>query len=757
MYWRVLGFFIAASVVVGRLAFGRGTNLPAAPSPQPFEPRPSEPQPSESWSWWKLVLASFLTLFAELALIRWISTEVRVFAYVKNLALLLCFLGFGMGCALSRQRTRWWASATALLGLVMVVRVPWHGEQVFEGLSQALGGAQDIDIWATGTVRDWPRFLVALAITGLLLLLITYIFIPLGQIVSRQLELAAKTLRAYSWNLAASLAGILAFFVVSRFGFPPSVWMAIIFFAVALLQDQVPSGLWFAGLAIPAALLLHDVSTPSHFNLWTPYQQIEVSRQNFSGGEFRGAFIRVNHTGYQTMVDLSGSFLSRHPGLMTEPGDQNPYNVPFLFTSSVPRVLIVGAGAGNDAAAAVRHHSLAVDAVEIDPGILALGRSHPERPYSAPQVSVHVTDARAFMRRAHGPYDLVLFGLLDSHTELSDYSNMRIDNFVYTKESFEEAKSLLAPDGVLFIKFQVNHPWIGRRIAEMLTDVFHKQPLAFDAHSSYTVAASCFVISPSEQVEKMLAAQPRLNQFVWQNQTAFLSLPPVPMTTDDWPYLYQEGRWMPGIFLSVGLLVLLLGAGLYWQIPEARTRVPSLFFFSMGAGFLLLEAQVISRLALYFGTTWQVNGIVIGAILAALLVANTIIERQPKPWPRRWYLAGLLAGIVIAYLIPFSRIPGSATFVGGVAACVFIIPVFFAGLLFAAEFRATDSPSAALGANMLGAVVGGLLENLSLVVGLRALLLIALVLYTLAGFGLINHRKRLVASDASVLLPTADN
>ena len=46
---------------------------------------------------------------------------------------------------------------------------------------------------------------------------------------------------------------------------------------------------------------------------------------------------------------------------------------------------------------------------------------------------------------------------------------MRIDNFVYTKESFQEAKALLAPDGVLFIKFQVDHPWIGKRLAEMLT------------------------------------------------------------------------------------------------------------------------------------------------------------------------------------------------------------------------------------------------------------------------------------------------
>jgi hypothetical protein len=156
----------------------------------------------------------------------------------------------------------------------------------------------------------------------------------------------------------------------------------------------------------------------------------------------------------------------------------------------------------------------------------------------------------------------------------------------------------------------------------------------------------------------------------------------------------------------------------------------------MGAGFLLLETQVISRLALYFGTTWQVNGIVIGSILVALLFANAVIEKQRRPWPRWSMFSGLLGGLLLAYIVPFGRIPGSPAFVGWLAAGFFVIPVFFAGILFASEFQKADSPSAALGANMLGAVVGGLLENLSLIIGMKALLLVAVVLYCFAGLGL---------------------
>jgi spermidine synthase len=713
-----------------------------------IKPRSEDASP-ERWSLFSLLLASALTLFAELALIRWVATEVRVFAYVKNLALLLCFLGFGLGCALARQRPRWRTATTALLGLIVIVRLPWRGPQVMESLSQYLGAAQDVEIWATQAVHDTPGFLLAVAITAILLLLITFIFIPIGQTVSRQLELAPSPLYGYSCNLAGSLAGIVAFFAVSWLALPPAVWFAIVLVAMAMLQSNRDNSLRIVAAAVPITLLLFDPSTPHHFTLWTPYQQIELEDKTFPDGALRGSEIRVNHAGYQTIVNLSPDFLARHP--LKEAQDNNPYNLPFRFAVPNPSVLIVGSGTGNDVAAALRHQSRAVDAVEIDPKILDLGRRrHPERPYGDPRVSAHITDARAFMKRTTARYDVILFGLLDSHTQLSDYSNMRLDNFVYTEESFREARALLAPDGVLFVKFYVNHPFIGQRLFEMLTRTFGKAPVVVYAPSSYSTSATCFAISTSGEVEARVAADSRLSQMVAAGRPSFLDTPEVAVTTDDWPYLYHQGHWIPGIFYLLSALVILLAAMLYFQIPEAKSQVPSLFFFGMGAGFLLLETQVVSRLALYFGTTWQVNGIVIGAILTALLFANYVIERQQRAWPRAWSVAGILAGIILPYFIPFNRIPGSAAVVGAFAAFIFAIPIFFAGLLFASEFRLAKSPAAALGANILGAVVGGLLENLSLIIGLKALLLVAALLYCLAAVGL-----RGLPSKAAPVLPSS--
>ena len=706
---------------------------------------PSAVPAPESSSTSALFLASALTLFVELALIRWVATEVRIFAYAKNLALLLCFLGFGLGCALARETPRWRASAGTLLGLILVVRFPWFSEQLMENLSRYLGAGKHLDIWGIGSQQHWQLFLLGSAVSLLLFFLLTYIFIPLGQEVSREIELNERPLLGYSWNLAGSLVGILAFFAVSWMALPPAVWFAMVLAGIAVLQPPGKERTLIGLAIIPAILLLLSPATVNHFNLWTPYQQIEVQDEFFPDGELKSSEIRVNHTGYQVMVNLSDDFIARHPGLLQQNPEYTPYNLPFRFVAAKPRVLIVGSGTGNDVAAALRNGSASVDAVEIDPAILKLGERHPEHPYSDPRVHAHLTDARAFMKRARGPYDLILFGLLDSHTQMSDYSNMRIDNFVYTVESFREARKLLAPDGVVFVKFQVNHRWLGKRLALMLAKTFGSAPTVFFADSSYGVSASCFVVSNSGKVATELKNLP-LRQFIESKRSAFLDSPPVPLTTDNWPYLYQDRRTIPAVFLVLSVLVIIVAAGFYLRIPNARSRVPSLFFFSMGVGFLLLETQVVSRLALYFGTTWQVNGIVIAAVLVALLTANYVTERLRKPLPRSWTLASLVLGILFAYLFPFHRVPGPAAAVGTLAALVFSVPVFFAGLLFSAEFRRTDSPAAALGANMLGAVVGGLLENASLVFGMNALLLIAACFYLLAGIGLLRRRTAAVSN-----------
>jgi hypothetical protein len=57
------------------------------------------------------------------------------------------------------------------------------------------------------------------------------------------------------------------------------------------------------------------------------------------------------------------------------------------------------------------------------------------------------------------------------------------------------------------------------------------------------------------------------------------------------------------------------------------------------------------------------------------------------------------------------------------------LPIFIANLVFAQRFRDTEGATAAFGANLLGAMVGGLLEYASLVIGYRNLLLVVAAVY----------------------------
>jgi spermidine synthase len=695
---------------------------------------------------WRLLLASFLVLFAELAFIRWIAVEVRIFAYFKNLALLLCFLGFGTGCAMVRKPVRWNLAVAALFGLLLMVRFPWRRGQTLENLSQNLGAAADMSIWDTHPSVSLATFAAAASLSAVLFLLVVWVFVPLGQEVGRQMNLTPKPLTAYSLNLAASLAGILAFLGASRLMLPPWVWLGLVVLGFAMLQRNRTRRMLFASLLVPLILLLHEPSDRDHYSKWTPYQQIDFTRMHAPNGEMTAGLVRVNHVGYQVIVNLSSDFLNRHPNLRKQPMEENPYNLAFRFAAPKPMVMVVGAGTGNDVAGALRNGSSEVDAVEIDPFILEIGtKEHPEHPYDSSRVAVHLTDARAFLKRSPRHYDLILFGLLDSHTQLSDYSNMRIDNFVYTQESFREAKAHLKPDGVLFVKFEVRRPWMARRIAEIMASTFGKEPVVFNAESSYAAGARCFVISSANRVQQALAGDPQLASFVARNPVD-IENGVIPVTTDDWPYLYQRDKTIPRPYWSISAIIIVLALGLYWKNFAERPRKSSLFYFCMGAGFLLLETQVISRLALFFGTTWQVNGVVISAMLVALLLANAVVERSSTPLSPVWNFGALLAGLAVAFWFPFERIAAFPAIVGTVAVIVFSVPVVFAGILFASQFRNVESQSAALGANLLGAVAGGLMENFSLVFGMRALLLIAMGVYAVAGITLWQQGRSIEAA-----------
>jgi spermidine synthase len=577
-----------------------------------------------------------------------------------------------------------------------------------------------------------PLIIAAVVVLALFLWLLVMMMVPLGQCVGACLDEAANPVTAYSVNLLGSLAGIWGFALLSFFWLPPAFWFVTAFVALLLLTPKSRPALALASvvlLAGAAALLTLTADDGAGMRTyWSPYQKLIV--QPVGESEYQ---VHVNNVGYMSMASTTPEFLKRHPEVAEVYRDRSSYDLPFHFAKSNAAVLIVGAGAGNDASAALRHGAQQVDAVEIDPAILSIGeRLHPDHPYSSPRVRKVLNDARAFMREARGSYDVIIFGLLDSHTQFSDLGNMRIDNYVYTEEAFAEAKRLLKPDGLLVVKFEVRPPWewIGQRFYRILEGRFGHPPLVSFVPQVRNMASATVFLTSHDSTLWQRAQRPDLQARLAPPLFPLPTRASIPLTTDDWPYIYQRDRAIPRPFLTVSLI--LMGIAVLMARPVLRLDQPGSWqFFFLGAGFLLLETQMISRLALYFGTTWLVNCVAISGILVVLVLANLYVARRDVASLVPWYIV-LVAALLVTYLLPWQRLPYPTRSVGVLLGLAYCVPVFCAGVIFTDCFRRCSARSAAFGANIVGAVAGGLAQNVSFIVGLKALLLLAAVFYAAA-------------------------
>ena len=696
----------------------------------------------------RIVLLSALILFVEMLLVRWVGTEVRVFAYLQNSVLVATFLGLGLGCRSARSRIVLLPAVVALLVIGLFVRDPL-GLGIGELVTQGLAAFADSQLWHTylhaGPAEDW-RYLrlvliaYALGVTLVLLWACARVFHPLGQWLGRWMDGHPRPIAAYTANIAGSILGIALFDAATLLRTAPWVWLLVSALGLLVLAFAAEDrrGARLAAAAGALALPLLGWSPSPSSTVWSPYQKLTLAPLEVpsasDGRRVRcGTVIRVNNVGYQLLLDLDPARMAAAPEKYPSAEIRTShYVLPYELVGTRERVLVVGAGAGNDVAAALRAGAREVDAVEIDPAILDLGRAyHQNAPYAAPAVKVTVDDARAFFRRARGPYDLVWFGLLDSHTTPSAYTNVRLDHFVYTRESFAEVRRLLAPSGVLVLFFDPQTPWIADRLFGLVRDTFGSDPLALRVKSSTPCLGwgGLLLVGGARDVVAAVRARAEADAGVrpsllpadaWPGQTS--------VTTDDWPYLYLPGPGIPKYHLLVGLACLAIGVRLRRRMFAPGQDLNAVMLL-LGAGFMLLEVSGVSRAALLFGTTWTVNAYVVGAILAMVLFANLVASRVAVD-AAGWPFAGLVVTLLAVGLVPtaaLAALPTPARIIlgGGFLA----LPVFFSGLVFVTVWATDARKDLALGSNLLGSLLGGLASMLSMAIGFRALTFLTLAVY----------------------------
>jgi SAM-dependent methyltransferase len=691
------------------------------------------PQDLGGFSNGRLALASVAALFFELLMIRWVSSEVQIFAYFKNFVLIACFLGFGLGCYLVRRRISLLSLLLPLAILATIVKLPWPAlRELILKMPGYIGAASEVNVWGVPYIpansNTWLLLVTATAVIVPMVALISFAFIPFGQFVGWYLENAPSGIFGYTINIAGSLVGIGLYTLLCFLFQPPAVWFLLGGAMLVWLVWPLARLRWTAVAVLVLCAALTAIGPGGDGKVyWSPYQKLTVNpvRQD---GEITGYQLTTNGSWYQQIFNLSPSFVSSHPQyFQREPLEWNSYNLPYHFYKAPASVLVLGAGTGNDVAGALRNGSGHVTAVEIDPLILKLGKTlHPEKPYDSPRVRAILDDARSYVETTSDRYDMIVFSLLDSHTTSSYYSNIRIDNYVYTLEALQATRRLLKPDGIMVLKFYVQTPWISGRLSGLLQTVFGRVPLEVQSSPSAFATEGRFFIAGSEARIAQAMAAPSLAAYVHSHQdfpTANASL-----TTDDWPYFYQHEPGLPGSVVILSIVLILL-CWLFMRQTGAMVRSVRWHFFFLGAGFLLLEAQIISKMALLFGTTWLVNSIVIAALLLLIVASNFIVQWQPRI-PVAVGYAGIFCTIATGYFVPLERLFFHSLWAKAlVATAVLCMPVFFAGIVFIRSFALEGFRGEALGSNLLGALAGGLLESLSMWTGIRSLLIVAAVLY----------------------------
>jgi len=708
------------------------------------------PQDLGGFNHTKLALISVLGLYLELLMIRWVSSEIRIFAYFKNFVLIACFLGFGLGCYLVRRRINLLSLLAPLTTLAVIVKLPWPAlRQLIINLPGYIGATSEVNVWGVPYIPMSLHSLGLLADATIVVIpifaLVSFAFVPVGQLVGWYLENAPNGITGYTVNILGSLFGIGLYTLLCFLFQPPAIWFLLGGAMLVWFLWPLPRMRWAAGAVLIFCVGLTALGPGGGAkDYWSPYQKLTLSPY-YKDGELVAYQLTTNGSWYQQILNLSPAFVASHPkDFQNYPVQWNAYNLPYHFYQAPPSsVLVLGAGTGNDVAAALRNGVGNVTAVEIDPLILNLGKQlHFEKPYASPHVKAVANDARSYMETTKDRFDMVIFCFLDSHTTSSYYSNIRIDNYVYTLEAVEAAKRLLNPDGLMVVKFQVNTPWIAGRLVNLLQTAFGRAPLEMQADATaFTTPGPFFVAGSQAHIDRALA-DPTLANYVQTHQ-----VPPAEkasLTTDDWPYFYQHEPGLPGSVIILSVILILL-CWLFMRQTGAVVSTLRWHFFFLGAGFLLLEAQIISKMALLFGTTWMVNSIVIAGLLALMVASNFIVQWRPKI-PVAVGYAGIFGTIVAGYWIPLDKLFFPSIWVKALAAtAVLCLPVFFAGIVFIRSFAMEGFRSEALGSNLLGALTGGLLEALSMWTGIRSLLIVAGLLY-LASWWALGTQSRLAES-----------
>jgi hypothetical protein len=648
-------------------------------------------------------LTSFAALLLELGLTRLFS--VVLFYHYAFLAISVALLGLGTGGvfaylrreSLMRWETRRLASAVSLscaVLVLLVLEIILHSRVNLHVTLGNFGRLSVVYFAAAG-----PFFLVGL--------LFSVVFARNPDTISR----------LYGADLlGGALACLATVPLLNYIGGPNTVLFAGVVIAVAAVVWSNGSRARFAGATAAVLLILLIAGNRSGRLMDVIYAKgykrpgVEYTRWNAISR------IEVDHhdDGSKWIVidaDASTAIMNVDPRNWGEGGWQKPLmsGAPSIANVLRPNgnFAIIGPGGGVDVLRAVANGSHKVTGIEINPIIandIMRGRyaDFAFHLYQRPDVEIHVSDGRSFIRNTHEQYDVVQMTLVDTWASTAAGAFALSENTLYTVEAFKEYFAHLKPDGMIAItRWEFREPREALRVVSVAMQALHELGVS-DTRTNFIVVSDGLLNTDGrpvavlakrtgftaeeerrvvEHLQRNLGlrllfrpSDPGDNAFsqivASNNPAAFArqyTFNVAPVTDNSpffffplrfgqifWKSMHHQMDWKINVGVAVLAIVLLLSivaVAAFLILPmllrAGRTQhfLPLIYFVGVGLGYILVEIALIQRFVLFLGHPTYALTVVVFLMLLASGIGSLLSRRWLKDL--HW-VAGLLTIVALA-------------------------------------------------------------------------------------------------------------
>src|SRR5262252_5162756 len=644
-----------------------------------------------------LGLASFAALLLELTLTRLFS--VVLFYHFAFLAISIALLGLGAGGVfayllkrrLSNYGTRWLASRLCVTNAVLIVVV----------LEIVLYARVSLNVSGTNFLRLTAIYLAAAVPFFLTGLLFSVVF-------ARE---TTRISRLYGADLCGGALACLAVVpLLNQLGGPNAILVAGVSLAAAAAiwagsRKRRRNSVWLAialgtltaanysGRLIDVVYAKGMFRDPAwvEFARWNALSRVEVDRQ----GGAKAIVIDADASTYIMNAEVSRWHETEwEKDLMSAP--------PALANVLRPHgeFAIIGPGGGVDVLRAVANGSPSVTGIEINPIIattIMRGRyaDYAQHLYDRPDVHIHVTDGRSYLRATPQHFDVVQMTLVDTWASTAAGAFALSENNLYTVEAFREYFDHLKPDGMIAItRWEFRQPREALRVVAVAMEALHRLGAANPARhfivaslgaldedgipvvvlakkSAFTSAEEDAVAGHCERYAELdplyLPTAPGQNSFseliagndphAFANAYAY-NVSPV---SDNAPFFFFTLKprqilgdrslrhgidWKVNLGVLILLLVLVISAAavllflvlpLIWRGRHIRhSSIPLLYFIAVGLAYILVEIAFIQRFVLFLGHPTYALTVVIFLLMlssgAGSLASRSWLARAEKGW-----------------------------------------------------------------------------------------------------------------------------